>query len=97
MRPDGTYIAASLEYWFTDSAKHTHYMVHAEFDAEDDPDGRFLTLLRLTNIEFGPPTVVSTAAIGLGLVTVVATGINTAETAGSTVADNPPTVGDQSD
>ena len=73
-RPDGTYIAASLEYWFTDSAKQTHYMVHAEFDAEDAPDGRFVTLLRLTNIEFGPPTVFGSASIAIGTVSIAAKG-----------------------
>lgn len=61
-RPDGTYIAAILEYWFTDSAKQTHYVVHAEYDAEDAPSGNFVTLLRLTNIEFGPPVVFASGA-----------------------------------
>ena len=65
-RPDGTYIAAVLEFWFTDSAKNTHYMVHAEFDAEDAPNGHFVTLLRLTNIEFGAPTVFGSGAITIG-------------------------------
>jgi hypothetical protein len=49
MRADGTYIALSLDYWFTDVSKTTHYGVHAEFDLADD------RILRLTNIEFGPP------------------------------------------
>ena len=66
-RPDGGYIAASLDYWFTDSAKQTQYMVHAEFDAEDAPDSRFVALLRLTNIEFGPPTVFTAGAATLDL------------------------------
>ena len=90
MRPDGTYIAASLEYWFTDSAKHTHYMVHAEFDGEDAPDERFVTLLRLTNIEFGPPTVFATGAIEFGPVTVVATGTITAEVGSDAVGNERP-------
>jgi hypothetical protein len=94
-RPDGTYIAASLEYWFTDCAKQTHYMVHAEYDAEDALDSRFVTLLRLTNIEFGPPTVFTTGTIEFGPLTVSATGTITAEAGGDAVAKNPPP-GDQS-
>jgi hypothetical protein len=62
-RKDGSYIAASLDYWYTDSARQAHYSVHAEFDAEDDPDGRFVTLLRLTNVEFGPPTFFGSATV----------------------------------
>jgi len=64
-RPDGTHIAAALDFWFTDSSKNTHYMVHAEFDAEDDPNGHFVTLLRLTNIEFGSPTVFGSGTISV--------------------------------
>ena len=63
MRADGSYIAASLDFWFTDGAKNTHYMVHAEFDAEASPTESFVTLLRLTNVEFGPPTVFGTAQV----------------------------------
>jgi hypothetical protein len=55
MRPDRTYIAFSMDYWFSDVSKTTHYGVHAEFDLADESDSRFLGLLRLTNIEFGPP------------------------------------------
>ena len=62
-RPDGTYIAAALDFWFTDSAKNTHYMVHAEFDADEDQDGHFVNLLRLTNVEFGAPTIFGSASI----------------------------------
>jgi len=65
-RADGTYIAATLDFWFTDSSKNTHYMVHAEYDAEEVPDGRFVTQLRLSNIEFGNPTVFGSAQISLG-------------------------------
>jgi hypothetical protein len=63
-RPDGTYIAASLDFWFTDSTKNTHYMVHAEFDADEDPDGHFVNLLRLTNVEFGAPTIFGSVTVG---------------------------------
>ena len=55
MRPDGGYIALSLDFWFTDASKVTHYMVHAEFDAITNERGEFNGGLRLTNIEFGPP------------------------------------------
>jgi hypothetical protein len=63
MRSDGTCIAAALDFWFTDSSKNTHYMVHAEFDSEDVPDERFVTQLRLSNIEFGDPTVFGLASV----------------------------------
>jgi hypothetical protein len=65
-RPDGTYIAAALDFWFTDSSKNTHYLVHAEFDAEDVPDDRFVTQLRLSNIDFGDPTVFGSAQVTFG-------------------------------
>jgi hypothetical protein len=65
-RPDGTYIAAALDYWFTDSSKNTHYMVHAEFDPEDVPDERFVTQLRLANIEFGDQPVFGSGNLSLG-------------------------------
>jgi hypothetical protein len=54
-RPDGSYIALSVDFWFTDVSKTTHYMVHAEFDAIPNVKSQFNGGLRLTNIEFGPP------------------------------------------
>jgi len=55
MRPDGTYIVLSLDFWFTDVSKTTHYSVHAEFDLVDNSSSQYNGGLRLTNIEFGPP------------------------------------------
>ena len=54
-RPDGSYIALSVDFWFTDVSKTTHYMVHAEFDPTPNVQRQFNGGLRLTNIEFGPP------------------------------------------
>ena len=65
LRPDGNYIAAALDFWFTESTKNTHYMVHAEYDSEDDPNGHFVTLLRLTNVEFGAPTVFGSSSVAI--------------------------------
>jgi hypothetical protein len=65
-RPNGTFIAAALDFWFSDSSKRTHYMVHAEFESDDSPDERFVTLLRLTNIEFSDPTVFGSSQISIG-------------------------------
>jgi len=55
MRPDRTYIAFSMDFWFTDVSMTTHYGVHAEFDLTDVSNSVFIGSLRLTNIEFGPP------------------------------------------
>jgi hypothetical protein len=57
MRPDGTFIALALDYWFMDASRETHYSVHAEFDAVEvtGMNSRFVAGLRLTKIDFGPP------------------------------------------
>jgi hypothetical protein len=55
MSTAGTHIAISVDFWFTDVSKSTHYSVHSEFDLTDESDSRFIGSLRLTNIEFGPP------------------------------------------
>lgn len=54
-RPDGSYIALSVDFWFTDVSKTTHYKVHAEFDPAPNTMRQFNGMLRLTNIEFGLP------------------------------------------
>ena len=59
-RPDGTNIALTEEFWFTDVSKTTHYSVHAEFDLADNSSGQFNGVLRLTNIDFGPPLEIET-------------------------------------
>jgi hypothetical protein len=55
MKPDGSYIALSLDYWFMDASKVTHNFVHAEFEIAGKAVLGPLDTLRLTNIEFGPP------------------------------------------
>jgi hypothetical protein len=57
-RLDGTYIVLSIDFWFTDISRTTHYAVHAEFDLAEKSGGQEpiqRSLLRLTNIEFGLP------------------------------------------
>ena len=54
-RPDGSYIALSIDFWFTDVSKTTHYGVHAEFDLADNSTSQFNGVLRLTDMDFGPP------------------------------------------
>jgi hypothetical protein len=54
LRPDGSYIALTVDFWFTDVSKTTHYLVHAEFDPIPNDINKFNGGLRLTNIEFGP-------------------------------------------
>ncbi len=51
-RPDGSYIALSVDFWFTDVSKTTHYKVHAEFDPAPNTMRQFNGGLRLTNMEF---------------------------------------------
>ena len=55
MKPDGTYIAAVLEFWYRDSSKKTRYCTKVTFRAVEQPGNQTVALWKQIDILIGPP------------------------------------------